>query len=157
MKIDAPLLSLAPLVCTGCLATQASLEGLNSTAAELESAVLELKAAQGRDDLTAREVAEIEARVMRLGSEAAERARELPASLKQDVERLKSIGEGVTGLGPAGDAAGISGLLVALGGRLLWAMRDRRKYMGRDPLQSSSTPATMPPPSPQGGGVYPTR
>lgn len=119
---------------TSCVATRAAMANVENELLEMRATAEEMRAgtmagASGADlaaldERLSQDIADVEAAKDAL-VEAAE----------ADIANLKDAGKGLLNLGAAGDGGAI-GLLVGVAS---WWMRDRRKKLGSDPLQLSST------------------
>jgi len=114
-----PLALCLLLCCTSCFATSAALDRVNVAVAAVEEAVLNPEVTQ----------AELDA----VKAEAAASAEGLKVAVKEDAQ-------GILSLGKAADGGAIGLALTAAA----WLLRDRRKRLGKDPLQDKniSTPPT---------------
>lgn len=125
MNRTAPALALALLA--SCAATRAATGALETDVLELKALVSQLDRAYATGD--AELAARLEAEIEVAAAEARESATAVKAAVDQDLQAAK---DGLLGLSQGGTQGGLIGL--ALTGAA-WFLRDRRKKLGRDPVQ----------------------
>lgn len=131
-----PLLAALTLSLASCASTLSAADQMQTNALELRMALADMHQAT-LDGASQEELDAIDARVQAELAALREDAEQLRAAVAEDLEAAR---EGLTGLGAMGDG-GVVGLGLTA---LAWWMRDRRKALGKDPLQRPSTPPVIP-------------